>query len=91
MVMFGSPGGGAEKLSRSCSCRFARFRQAIHIQVAARAPLRAGHVSQSRRGQHQRRLSIGKRSHRSRSSPDFPQQSFQRIIRSQATPVLANF
>ena len=35
------------------SCRFALFRQAMHIQITSRAPLRASYVAQARRSQHQ--------------------------------------
>ncbi len=58
------------------------FRAFAHL--ATRAPLRAGHVTQSCRRQHQRRFAIGKRSHRTRSSPYFSQQSLQRVVRPQS-------
>src|SRR4029077_3616419 len=54
---------GSRKSLRACSCCFARFSETVDVQVAPRAPLCAGHVTQ-----HHRRLAIGKCSHRQRSS-----------------------
>jgi len=51
-----------------------RSRQAVHVQVAARAPLHAGHTAQPGGSQHQRGLAIGECADRSRSSSHFAKQ-----------------
>ncbi len=83
------PPRGDRKFLRGRSCRFARFREAVHVQVPPFAPLCAGHMAEACRGQHSRRLTIRERARRSRSSSHFAQQPLQQVVRSQTPPVLA--
>ena len=83
-----APPRGSRKFFRARSCRFARFRWVVHFQISPHAPVRAGDVPQSSRGQHQRRFSIRKCPHCPRSSSHFPQRPLQRVVRSQTPPVL---
>jgi hypothetical protein len=84
-----APPRGSRKFSRARSCCFARFRKPVHVQIPPHALVRAGHVPQPCRRQHQRRLSIRKCAYRPRSSSHFAQQPLQWVVRSQTPPVFA--
>ncbi len=69
-------------LSRSCS------RKQIHVQISFRTPLGPGHVTETGRAEHQRRMAVREGPHDSGSSPDLPHDPLQGIVRPDPDPML---
>ena len=63
--------------------------QMLHIHVLLVAPLRSRHMTQPCTDQHQRRVSIGERSHHTRPAADLTVQPLDRIAGADTRPVLA--
>lgn len=84
VVILGSLEGSRRFRATVHAASFAH--KTIHNQIAQRSLLRADHVSQPCRSQHQRRLPIREGSHDPRFSSHFAQDTLHRVVRSQAPP-----
>src|SRR5207244_1207205 len=72
---------GASLICLSSSCLFGkRAEQRFRREITPLAPLRTRDVSQSRRDQHQRRVSVGKCSDNARASADLADDPLERVV-----------
>ena len=63
--------------------------QVLHVHVLLVAPLGAGHMAQPGTDQHKAELPSGKPAHHTGTAADLPAESFNNVIGTDASPVLA--
>ena len=63
--------------------------QMLHVHILLIAPLSAGHMAQPGTDQHQGRVSVREAAHHTGAAADLPVESFNDVIGTDASPVLA--
>ena len=63
--------------------------QVLHIHVLLVSPLGASHMAQSSTDQHEGRVAIREAAHHTGTAADLPVESFNNVIGTDASPVLA--